>query len=304
MEEKVFPPGAEPAAADEAAQAQAAADAAAAADKAAAEAAEAAKSDDAAKAAEAEAAAKAAEDAEAGKDIKKRSIYDDYKDKKQEAKESADLAAAEKARADAAEAKAADLQALLDAKADAKTPEEKSEADDDLKSFAEAEGMTVDSLQRLIGVIEKKLSRPALPEEISKEIAELRSKVETREQADRRAAEDNAIREQSPAIKEQLKALGSEVHNESEFSAVMNEVLKLSHTTEFHDKPIEYILWAKRADLGKMISPKKPSFEGSSGNQSEGSAPTVDFSTGRVTPEQAQKAQEHPRATYEISHAK
>lgn len=41
----------------------------------------------------------------------------------------------------------------------------------------------------------------------------------------------------------------------------MKEIVKLSHTAEFHDKEVDYIVWKRKAELSKLISPKKPSFE-------------------------------------------
>src|SRR4051812_10645850 len=122
-DEKHFPPGsdAEQAAAQEAA-AQAEVDAKAAADKAAADAADHAKADEQSKAdeeakAKAEADAKAAADEAAKQQITKkpRSIYDDLKEERRGRKEAQVTAQTAEERAVAAEAKAAELQALLDA---------------------------------------------------------------------------------------------------------------------------------------------------------------------------------------------
>jgi len=298
-DEKHFPPGsdAEKAAAEEAAKAQADAEAKAAEEKTAAEAADKQKADEAAEA-EAEAKAKADAEAEANKDpnIKKRSIYDDYKDKKAEAKEAADLAAAEKARADAAEAKTAELQAILDAKYDAKTPEEKSEADDDLKAFAEAEGLSVEGLDKLTKIILSRVPKVEMPEGLSKE--ELDAWRASRAD-DKRVAEDNAVLAEAPSVKTQL-----EIHDDAELANVMKEVVRLSHTERYHDKEIDYIVFREKAALSKLVSPKKPSFE-QGGQHGEGTGEsTPDFGSGKVTPEQVGKHMSHPKSSYEISSAK
>ena len=80
----------------------------------------------------------------------------------------------------------------------------------------------------------------------------------------------------------------------------MDELVKLAHTKEFHDKEVEYIVWKKQADLAKLVSPKKPSFESGDHNISEAHETEVDFSSGKVTPEQAQKAIFRPKSTYEV----
>lgn len=65
---------------------------------------------------------------------KKRSIYDDLKEKKREAKDAT-------ARAEAAEAEVARLRALSEKQDNAETPKEKSEAKDELEAWAEEEGL-------------------------------------------------------------------------------------------------------------------------------------------------------------------
>lgn len=300
-EEKVFPPGSEgaeaaaKAEAEAAAKVQADAEAKAAEEETAADAAEKAKADEAATA---EAAAKAKAEEEAGKEIKKRSLYDDYKDKKLEAKEAAAQAAAEKARADAAETKAAELQALLDKKDEAKTPQAKADAADDIKAFAEAEGLDADGLEKLAGFIEQRLSKKTqLPDDIQKEIEANRTWRQEREAQDRRAAEDREIEAKAPAVKELLA-----VQNEADMPKLLDELKRLAHTTEFHDKEVEYIIWKKGEELKKLVSPKKASFESAGGGNAEPEKEAVDFTTGKVTPQQAAAAQTPSRATYTIEH--
>ncbi len=77
----------------------------------------------------------------------------------------------------------------------------------------------------------------------------------------------------------------------------MNEVVRLAHTKEFHDKETDYIVWKNREALAKMVSPKKPSFEAGGQTQDSDAPAAVDFSSGRVTPEQAQRAVYEPRAS-------
>lgn len=227
--------------------------------------------------------------------IKPRSIYDDLKDERKDRKTA--QAQAEQWQATAlSAAKAAgielsgtetleDLQALLTAKATAETPAEEGAADDDLSSFAEAQGMSADALTQLITLIEKRVGRPALPEDIASELAEFRQWRNTSKQQEQRAAEDQAILASAPAVQKQL-----DITDAAELKTVMDEVVKLSHTKEFHDKEIEYIVWKNQDKLAKLVSPKKDSFEqGGSHIQGDG-APAPDFSSGKVTPAQAAAA--------------
>lgn len=219
------------------------------------------------------------------KTLQKPSIYDDLKAERKERKEAI-------ARAEAAEARNQELEGLLQDKKDAKTPEEKSQADDDIKAYAEKHGLDADGLQELTGIIAKRLP---MPEGLSPE--EVKAFRESQATAARQA-EDQAVLTEAPKVKEQL-----EIHSDAELKAVMDEVMKLSHTEAFHDKEVEYIVWKNREALSKLVSPKKPSFE-SGGNGPEGQAENIDFSSGKVTPEQAQKAQEFPQSSYEIRSAK
>ena len=76
----------------------------------------------------------------------------------------------------------------------------------------------------------------------------------------------------------------------------MDEVVRLTHTPEYHDKPVKYIVWDKQVELAKMVSPKKPTFE-SGGQRGEGSDKDADFSSGGVTPLQAQQSLHEKRTS-------
>lgn len=220
--------------------------------------------------------------------IKKRSIYDDYKEKKQEAKDAT-------ARAEAAEAKAAELQALLEKKDDAETPAEKKEAKDAIEAFAEREGLKPDSLRELTKIIVEQLPKQpsGLTEEEAAEWRADRAKAKA-------AAEDNAVLAEASGVKAQLAEFGSPVHDDAEFQKVMAEVVRLSHTKEFHDKSVDYIVYSKRKELAKLISPKKDSFEQGGQRGAEGSEQPIELSS-KATPLDAQKAmQGSGRQEYDI----
>lgn len=286
-DEKHFPPGAQPEkSAEEVATTEAEA-------KAAEEAAAAAEADaetktpeeEAAAATEAEAKAKADADAaekeEADKLPKKpRSIYDDLKEKKKEVKEAVANVEAEKARADAAETKAAELQALLDAKDDAKTPQEKKEAAKDIEEYSKKYNLDSESLEELSQIILSKAPKPD-PILTPEEAAEWRAERAKGKQS----AEDNQILATAPTVRKQLN-----INDDAELATVMQEVVKLAHTPEFHDKEVEYIIWKNQEALSKLVSPKKPSFEHGGQSADAQAEDSIDFSTGKVTPEQVGKA--------------
>lgn len=234
---------------------------------------------------------------------KPRSIYDDYKDKKQEAKDFQSVAITAAA-ALGLELKGnespAELQELLQKAKDATTPKEKSDVADDLKAFAEEEDMSPEKLQKLIDLIGKRVPAPSIPDDLAKKIEDVTAWKQEQDTKARRAEEDAAIVAYAPTVKTLLN-----VSDDAELKSIMEEVTKLAHTKEFHDKEVAYIVWKKQAELSKLVSPKKPSFE-SAGKRGETTpdAP-VDYGSGKVTPAQAQAAtQSQGKTTYVVSNPK
>jgi hypothetical protein len=214
---------------------------------------------------------------------KKRSIYDDLKDKKKEAKDAKAEAEAARKEAEDARAEAAKLQALLDAKDGAKTPKEKAKADDDIQAFIDrhnGEQLTAESLTELAQIIAGRVKPGDLPEDVREKLKFL----DTLQADQKRLAEDAETRKSAPLVKKTL-----EISDDAELENVMNEIVRLTHTEEFHDKEVEYILWKNRDAFSKLVSPKKPSFEsGDTKPDGDGEA-EIDFSKP-ITPEQASKA--------------
>ena len=218
----------------------------------------------------------------------KRSIYDDLKDKKHELKTEQELRKA-------AEARNAELEGLLAAKDEAKTPSEKKEAAKDIQEFAEKHGYEPAQIEELTSILTARLPKAdtVLTPEEAQQWREERAKAA-------RDAEDRAILDTAPSVKTQLH-----IQDDAELQTVMKEVVKLAHTAEFHDKEVEYIIWKKKDELSKLVSPKKPSFE--QGGQKGEAQPDVepDFSKGGVTPEQASKVMFPKRgATMEVRPSK
>lgn len=205
---------------------------------------------------------------------KKRSIYDDLKDEKKQRREA-------QHELETAHARIAELEGLLTAKADATTPKEKADAEDDIAAFYERlkkeEGLTPDGIADLTKIIEKRIAKS---DGLSEEDRALLAEVKAEKAARARAAEDAETRKAAPFVKKELG-----IQDEAELEKVMDEVIRLSHTEEFHDKEPEYILWKNREKLSKMVSPKKPSFESGDTRQESEDADELDYS-GSMTPEQ------------------
>lgn len=208
---------------------------------------------------------------------KPRSIYKDLKDERGKRKD--------------AETRAAELEAENARLRAGGTPDkpaapaEPSKPKDDLEAFAEEHEMDATGLSRLVEIIQKRIPSAELSEEDKKDIAELKTWRQERQ----RTEEDQSVLSTAPSVKDQLS-----IHDPAELDTVMKEVLRLAHTKEFHDKEVDYIVWKNRDALSKLVSPKKPSFEaGGHAPEAEPEAP-IDFTSGKVTPEQVAKAMSTP----------
>jgi hypothetical protein len=224
---------------------------------------------------------------------KPRSIYDDLKDKKQEAKEYRQVAvAALKAQGIELTGKEtpAELQDLMQKH---KTPEAPtppapapSAPTDELEAYAQEHGLDAPALARLAEVIGKRIPAAQLSEADRQELETLKGWKASKDAEEQRASEDREVLATAPTVKTQL-----EIHDDAELDTVMKEIVRLSHTKEFHDKEVDYIVWKNKDALSKLVSPKKPSFE-SGGSPAEAAAETEpDFSSGKgITPAMAEKA--------------
>ena len=229
---------------------------------------------------------------------KKRSIYDDLKDKKQEAREASERAEAEKARADAAEAELAKLRGKPPEAT--VTPEKKDEPIDELDAFAKEQDMDPVALKRLTEILASRIPASQLSPEEKQTLADLTAFKADADAREARRAEDDAILATAPTVKEQLA-----ITDDKELSTVMAEITRLAHTQKYADKEIDYIVFREREALAKLVSPKKASFE-AGGDQGDAPADTdVDFSKGGLTPEQAQRgASGRTASALEIKKAK
>ncbi|TCU78859.1 hypothetical protein EDE08_101641 [Bradyrhizobium sp. R2.2-H] len=221
---------------------------------------------------------------------KKRSIYDDLKDTRKEKNAFKDAAVA------ALEAQgikltgketAEELQALAKkTPSDAPAPAAPSTPTDELEAYAQEHGLDAPALARLAEVLGKRIPAAQLSEADRQELETLKGWKATKDAEEQRAAEDKEVLATAPTVKTQL-----EIHDDAELDAVMKEIVRLSHTPEFHDKEVDYIVFRNKDALSKLVSPKKPSFEG--GGSPAEAAPEVepDFSSGKgITPAMAEKA--------------
>lgn len=222
--------------------------------------------------------------------IKKRSIYDDYKDEKGKRKD--------------AEARAAELEAEIarlkagdppTEPATPATPPAPSEPKDELEAFAEEHEMDAAGLNRLVEIIQKRIPSAQLTDDERQTLKDLQTFKTNAEAADQRRQEDASIVAEAPAVKKQL-----DIHDDKELETVMAEVTRLAHTKEFADKEVDYIVYKNREALSKLVSPKKASFE--AGGQVPPTEPPApkDFSKGGVTPQDVAQAMHENRSGSEL----
>lgn len=184
------------------------------------------------------------------KERPKRSIYDDYKDKKLEAK-------SEKERADQAERERDELKEKLAALENAETPEEKQDAKDDLEAFANEINADPEALKRMRTLFLKDLKPGS---EISKEdIEEFKAFKKEHSQVIEKQKFDEELASVAPMLKELLPNASDE-----EMVAVKAKIDQLSHTKAYFDKDLDYVIFKEKDTLSKLVSPKKRGIEGKS----------------------------------------
>lgn len=200
-----------------------------------------------------EAAKKAADDAQNnGEDDKtpnpdkKRSIYDEYKDKKKE------LRTAEE-RAAQAERERDELKAKLDAIDNAGTPSEKKEALDEFDEFAKEIEADPEKLKKMRDLFLKGVK----PDEaLQKDLLEFKQWKASNQKSLDAAAFEQEYSTTLPALKNFFPNA-----NEDEMKAIKDELNKISHTTGWNDKELEYIAFKHKTTLSALISPKKRGLE-------------------------------------------
>lgn len=209
---------------------------------------------------------------------KPRSIYDDYKDKKSEAK-------IEKERADKAEGEVAVLRAKVQELSDAKPGRETKDAEKDLRTFAIEKGADPDLIDRIVAEAKKGAPQAQLDETLKQDLAEFKEWKKGNASAIEQREFDREFKTLVPSLKTQFPTA-----TEAELDAIKAKLDTVSHTKEWHDKSLDYVAFKHQAELAALVSPKKRGMEGK-GKQDvdvvEGDFdPNADLST--MTPKQRQ----------------
>lgn len=182
------------------------------------------------------------------KEAPKRSIYDEYKEKKLEAR-------SEKERADIAERERDELKSKLEAFNNADTPKERIVASNNLEAFAEKIGADPETLKEMREMFLKDVTPQTDPA-----IAEKLAKFEAWQSQNAHIIEKTKFEEEFKAVVPSIKEMFP-TSSEQEIEAIKAKVDELSHTEAFHDKELDYVLFKNKSDLGKLVSPKKRGME-------------------------------------------
>ncbi len=182
------------------------------------------------------------------KEQRKRSIYDEYKDKKSELKTERDL------RADI-ERERDDLKAKLDAVATATTPEERADAQDELDSFATEIGADPTAIKRMRDLFLKDL-KPQVDPELAKDLQEFKAWKSQNSQVVEKQLFEQEFAKVTPTIKDMFPKVSAE-----EIDAIKTKLDEIAHSKEYHDKDLDYVAFKNKQVLSDLVSPKKRGLE-------------------------------------------
>ena len=137
---------------------------------------------------------------------------------------------------------------------DAKTPEEKQDASDEIEAFAKEINADPATLRRMRELFIKET--PGLSEEDRKAIEEIRAFKAQTQQAQERQLFEQELSKVTPVLKEYFPNV-----SDSELDTIKKELDRISHTKEWHDKDLEYIAFKHKETLSAFVSPKKRGME-------------------------------------------
>jgi hypothetical protein len=176
----------------------------------------------------------------------KRSIYDAYKDKKAEVRSERDARLQ-------AEKERDELKTRLEALNSAQTPQERQYAQDEIDAFAQDNGLDAQALRKMRELFTKDVR---LDESLLRDIEDIKAFKEQHSQAFEKQMFEEEFRKVSPTLKEMFKGA-----NDEELDAIKVELDRISHTSEYHDKELDYVAYKHRNTLESLISPKKRGLE-------------------------------------------
>jgi hypothetical protein len=181
------------------------------------------------------------------KEQRKRSIYDEYKEKKAELKSERELR-------EQAEKERDELQRKLDAASTA--PEHKQDdAEDDAIAYAKKVGADSDLVRRIIEEARKGLKNEP-DESLKKDLQDFKAWKSQNSKVMEQHMFNTEFEQTVPALKELFPKVSAD-----ELNAMKEKLDAISHTTEWHDKSLDYIAFKHKDELSALVSPKKRGME-------------------------------------------
>jgi hypothetical protein len=213
------------------------------------------------------------------KEQKKRSIYDKLKSTKSDLRSERELR-------EQAERERDDFKRLLEERANAATPQERQEAQDELDAYAQEIGADAQALKRMKALFLKDVPQASLSDEDRAAIEEIRQfKAQNQKVMEKQLFEEE-FRSTVPTLKDMFPSASDE-----ELDAMKGKLDELAHTKDFHDKSLDYVAFKHRTQLEQLVSPKKRGLEPRS--RQEATEESFDFDPNadlsKMTPKQLEK---------------
>jgi len=190
---------------------------------------------------------------------KPRSIYDEYKDKKTEARAFQNLAV-EALKAQGVDVTGTETAEELTEKfkslGDAKTPQQKKEAQDDIDAFAQEIGADPVAIRKMRDLFLSNAPKSELDPDLVKRL----ERFEAWEADNAKVVEESMFNKEFEAITPTLKEMFPTASDE-EMKAIKSALDEVSHTEEYHDKELDYVAFKEKEKLSALVSPRKRGME-------------------------------------------
>lgn len=179
---------------------------------------------------------------------KKRTIYDDYKEKKNELKSTKDALAQ-------AEADKAELLQKLEIAGRATNQEERQEAKDEIDAFVEEYGGDKEAIKRLQQILLKGV-KPSIDDSIKKDLEDFKLFKEQNRDAIEKQRFDSSFESAKPTLKELFPRADSD-----SLDAIKKELSTLVHESDWQGQPLDYIAFKNKTVLEALVTPHKKGME-------------------------------------------
>lgn len=185
-----------------------------------------------------------------------RQLSDKYKEKKAELH-------SEKELREQAERERDELKIKFETLSKAGTSSEREDATEDAVAYAEKIGADPDLVKRIIEDARKGFeSKP--DESLQKDLNEFKVWKTQNQQSINKQMFDDEFTKTLPTLKEMFPSA-----NVEEINAIKQSVDAVSHTEDWHDKDLDYIIFKHKEQLGALITPKKRGMETKGRTQTE-----------------------------------